>query len=343
MPMPPADRHVFLSYASKDREAAERLKDALTHEGFNVWWSPAVQCAGAWHTIIDDRLNTAAAVVVLWSEAACASSWVRHEASLAIATEKYAPAKLGAAPIGAPYDHLQAVDVSGAAQAATHSGLASLVSRLHVLIPPPVPLPVRAGNFLRRHSVAAIAVFFGLTTAALLLRLAGTVERQIASASTISPAVDGLRNTVGQMEDRIVGAFQPRLGFVFQFGISATDAGFLSVENAGAGVATIERIEATFDGKPVSTTSAALATLAARHGMREFRSFALSPRDTFGPGRVRTLYQIPAKGLREKDVCPQDKARKAFFEKLRIDIEYVSSTGSRQTAQFRYKNSNDQC
>jgi hypothetical protein len=334
-----SEDHIFLSFCSIDKDAAELLKDALTREGYEVWWSPSIQCAGEWHGVIDEKLNSASCIIVLWTTAACTSDWVRHEASIAMATGKYAPAKIGAAPIGPPYDRLQAADVSGATLASSHPGLCMLMERVTELLPEPTPLTRRVLRVLRANVVAIIAVLFGISTALLLLHLGNRVEGQIKVAKSIPPAVSELKSTVGGLENRIVGMFKPKLGFAYQFGISATNSGFLAVENSGTGTATIDTIRVRFNGDEIPATSSALESLARSSGFT-FRAFSMSKGDTFAPGGIRTLYQIPAQRLRGDQICPQDKARKRFFEQLEIDIVYTSSSGLIQTDTFRYDNTN---
>jgi hypothetical protein len=349
----PDDAQVFLSFSSKDANAAEALKDAIKRAGYDVWWSPSIQCGGEWHGAIDEKLAATPCVVVLWTENSCASKWVCHEASFAMARGKYAPAKFGAAPISSPYDRLQAADVTGTALGESHPGLRLLLHRIATLLPPPLTRAQQTKRFLKAHALTTLLVAFGVATSALLLYLTLSAGDQVIAARAIPPAVSQLSSAVGGLdgkfsttvqglEGRIVKMFEPKLGFVWQFGISAVDPGLLAIENAGGGIATVQQVRIRFDGKDVEPSSSALLSLAQRSGFR-FRAFSLGTGDTFAPGRSRTIYQIPAEAIPKEEICARDKARKVFFERLEIDVEYSSSAGSRFSAPFRYRNTNSVC
>ena len=75
---------IFLSYAREDRQKAELLSHALEHAGWSVWWDREILPGASYEQLIEAELSTARCVVVLWSDAARQSNWVRDEATLAI-------------------------------------------------------------------------------------------------------------------------------------------------------------------------------------------------------------------------------------------------------------------
>ena len=74
---------IFLSYAREDRQRAELLSRALEHAGWSVWWDREILPGASYERLIETELSTARCVVVLWSESARQSNWVRDEATLA--------------------------------------------------------------------------------------------------------------------------------------------------------------------------------------------------------------------------------------------------------------------
>jgi TolB-like protein/Flp pilus assembly protein TadD len=81
-PVAPGSRpRVFLSYAREDRPAAEPLIRALEAAGYDVWWDGLLIGGVAFARTTEDALETADAVVVLWSRRSCDSHWVRDEAT----------------------------------------------------------------------------------------------------------------------------------------------------------------------------------------------------------------------------------------------------------------------
>ena len=71
---------VFISYSKADRAVAEALANDLKVRGFEVWWDFALYAGDDFHDMIRAEIAKARAVVVIWSETAVASKWVRGEA-----------------------------------------------------------------------------------------------------------------------------------------------------------------------------------------------------------------------------------------------------------------------
>lgn len=73
---------VFVSYTKSDRHHAQRIAEVLKESGLSVWWDHEIPLGKDFHDAIDEQLESAKCIVVLWSEAAVASKWVRSEASV---------------------------------------------------------------------------------------------------------------------------------------------------------------------------------------------------------------------------------------------------------------------
>jgi hypothetical protein len=72
---------VFISYARRDRPHAERLAHALETAGFTVWWDVDDLHSGlSFNRAIQQALESAQRVVVLWSRASIQSDYVEAEA-----------------------------------------------------------------------------------------------------------------------------------------------------------------------------------------------------------------------------------------------------------------------
>jgi NAD(P)-dependent dehydrogenase (short-subunit alcohol dehydrogenase family) len=72
---------IFVSYASADRDRAKALAEALATQGWSVWWDRTIPPGRQFDEVIEEELAAAGCVVVLWSKASVASSWVKTEAA----------------------------------------------------------------------------------------------------------------------------------------------------------------------------------------------------------------------------------------------------------------------
>src|SRR5829696_8135405 len=74
---------IFVSYARPDELQAKRVADVLRTDGYHAWRDDELPAHRAYADVIQERLNSAKAVVVLWSAEAARSQWVRAEADSA--------------------------------------------------------------------------------------------------------------------------------------------------------------------------------------------------------------------------------------------------------------------
>jgi TolB-like protein/tetratricopeptide (TPR) repeat protein len=72
---------LFLSYSRQDESSARRLAAALERAGYTVWWDALIEGGTAYSQSIADALETAEAVIVLWSRHSIGSDWVKDEAA----------------------------------------------------------------------------------------------------------------------------------------------------------------------------------------------------------------------------------------------------------------------
>ena len=72
---------IFLSYAREDVDRASRLALALESRGWSVWWDRHIPHGQDFNAHIQQQLDDARCIVVLWSKASVTSSFVRDEAA----------------------------------------------------------------------------------------------------------------------------------------------------------------------------------------------------------------------------------------------------------------------
>jgi len=72
---------IFISYSSEDRGRAKDIAEALKQQGFSVWWDRSILPGETFDTVIEEALDAAKCVIVLWSSTSVSSKWVKIEAS----------------------------------------------------------------------------------------------------------------------------------------------------------------------------------------------------------------------------------------------------------------------
>jgi hypothetical protein len=103
---------IFLSYSSTDRPFAERLATALRGEGWSVWWDRNIPHGGDFNDTLQRELDLAKCIVVLWSDSALQSKFVRDEATEGLNDGRLVPVLIHKVrqPLG--FRQLQAADLS---------------------------------------------------------------------------------------------------------------------------------------------------------------------------------------------------------------------------------------
>jgi tetratricopeptide (TPR) repeat protein len=85
---------IFISYKREEQPTARKLADALEREGWTVWWDPKLRAGEHFDEVIEEALNEAQCVIVLWSERSVQSRYVRDEATYALEKNKLMPVAL---------------------------------------------------------------------------------------------------------------------------------------------------------------------------------------------------------------------------------------------------------
>ena len=71
---------IFISYNNKDKAKAELFARAFERESWSVFWDKAIPPGKTFDQYINEQLEAAKCVVVLWSEGSVNSDWVKEEA-----------------------------------------------------------------------------------------------------------------------------------------------------------------------------------------------------------------------------------------------------------------------
>jgi TIR domain len=169
---------VFISYAHGDRPKAAALARALEHRGLQVWWDPDLRAGDPWARKIEQAVEEALSVVVLWSAQAVESQWVSAEARVGLDEKKLVPVRLDEAEPPLVFREIQWRSFAGWDGEGEPPGIGELVADIDAVIarssggagrghhkPPPGAWPWSA--------VAALVAGLVLGTAAVGLGLWG--------------------------------------------------------------------------------------------------------------------------------------------------------------------------
>ena len=126
---------IFISYARSEEPRAVRVAEVLRSAGYRVWRDDELPAHRAYVEVIEERLKSANAVVVLWSAEAAKSEWVRAEADTArhLGTLIQATIDGGIPPL--PFNQIQCADLNGWDGDTDAPGWRKLVASVQALAP----------------------------------------------------------------------------------------------------------------------------------------------------------------------------------------------------------------
>jgi TolB-like protein len=104
---------VFISYARSNEAQSLLVAAALRSSGFQVWRDDELPAHRAYAEVIEERLKSAKAVIVLWSAEASKSQWVRAEADTARNAGTLVQASLDGTIPPLPFNQIQSADLRG--------------------------------------------------------------------------------------------------------------------------------------------------------------------------------------------------------------------------------------
>lgn len=124
---------IFVSYARPDEARAAEVAEALKGAGYCVWRDDELPAHRAYAEVIEERLKSAAAVVVLWSAEAAKSQWVRAEADAARGAGTLVQATLDGTMPPLPFNQIQCADLARWRPNAEAAGWPKLLASIEAL------------------------------------------------------------------------------------------------------------------------------------------------------------------------------------------------------------------
>lgn len=114
--------NIFISYARADENLAEKVAELLLAGGNDVWRDDQLPAHRPYGAVIEERLASADAVLVLWSATGLRSQWVRAEADAALQRAILVQASLDGSMPPLPFNQIHYADLGGWTGSANHHG-----------------------------------------------------------------------------------------------------------------------------------------------------------------------------------------------------------------------------
>jgi hypothetical protein len=103
---------IFISYAKADKDRAKLLSEEFSSQGWSVWWNREIPRGKSFDETIENALNSARCVIVLWSKDSVSSHWVKTEAAEGAARGILIPALIDKVQIPLEFKRIEAADLT---------------------------------------------------------------------------------------------------------------------------------------------------------------------------------------------------------------------------------------
>lgn len=121
---------IFISYAKEDRPRVEPLAKALQEQGWSVWWDLKITPGKTFSRVIEEAINAAKCVIVLWSKESVNSDWVQNEAAEGARRGILVPALIDEVQIPFEFRRIQAADLTEWEAETDHPGFTILLGAI---------------------------------------------------------------------------------------------------------------------------------------------------------------------------------------------------------------------
>jgi adenylate cyclase len=149
---------IFISYSRSTADQAQQVAEALRGLGYDVWRDDELPAHRSYADVIEERLQAAKVVVVIWSAEAVKSEWVQSEADTARTDHKLVQLSVDGSKLPRPFDRIQCADLAGWTGEADAPGWRKVIASVAELLrgEAPAPSAAEAQPAVRKLSICVL-------------------------------------------------------------------------------------------------------------------------------------------------------------------------------------------
>jgi formylglycine-generating enzyme required for sulfatase activity len=117
---------IFISYANEDIDRVVPLAKALENQGWSVFWDRKIPPGRTWDDIIEEAIEAAKCIIVVWTKESVNSGWVRAEAQEGLDKKILVPVKFDDVKIPLRFRPVQAANFIGWEENTSNIGFRNL-------------------------------------------------------------------------------------------------------------------------------------------------------------------------------------------------------------------------
>ena len=144
---------IFISYSSPDRAKAKALAEAIQQQGWSVWWDRKIPFGKSFDQVIEQELEAARCVVVVWTNASIASDWVKTEAAEGARRHVLLPVFMDEVKIPLEFRRLQAANLTNWQPGSPNSEFDQLMKHIGEMLGQPTIAEPRQENAFRPQPI----------------------------------------------------------------------------------------------------------------------------------------------------------------------------------------------
>jgi len=154
---------VFISYARETAPTAKAIAEAVRRHGFAVWLDDQIPAHREYANVISERIDAASAVLVIWSDAAVRSQWVRSEANRGRENGTLVQLRIDHARLPMPFDQIQCVELRNWAGDGSNPEWRKVLASIAALVQAPAFSSAKERERVEERASVAVVPFKDLS------------------------------------------------------------------------------------------------------------------------------------------------------------------------------------